>query len=124
MTNIIENLQELPSIIHSLKLEIFKQEELIEFLKDEISLKEDGIKQSIQEEEDERGKKKFSNSETREIEFRKRVSSDMDINNKYDFLKKKIQELNKLKADIEKNIHTQSNFRVILNYMSNINNNN
>jgi len=111
-------LMDLPKSIHRKQNDILKiSEEVLEY-QEEIGRLQGDLKIEIANETDPNGKKSFSNSETRDLEFKSRSLNDQELvtlKEKHSTTNRMVQSL---RHDIEMEQNTQRNIRAILGILS------
>lgn len=104
----------LPTLIRTAQTSILDLSNLVETSNQSIFVIESGIKTDVNNETDTNGKKSFTNSETRDLEFRLRSAANNELTGLKEYLKNTQRQINDLRHDIERDSNTQRNIRSIL----------
>jgi archaellum component FlaC len=114
LSELSNRLIEIPDEMKSISIQLIDSNDKLSGYQENLTDLEGRIKIEISEELDEKGKKVFSNAESREIEFLSRSSDDIEISDLKDTIRELKRSIDLLKIDYEKLSSDQRNIRSLL----------
>ena len=114
LSELSNRLIEIPDEMKSISIQLIDSNDKLSGYQENLTDLEGRIKIEISEELDEKGKKVFSNAESREIEFLSRSNDDIEISDLKDTIRELKRSIDLLKIDYEKLSSDQRNIRSLL----------
>ena len=114
LSELSNRLIEIPDEMKSISIQLIDSNDKLSGYQENLTDLEGRIKIEISEELDEKGKKVFSNAESREIEFLSRSNDDIEISDLKDTIRELKRSIYLLKIDYEKLSSDQRNIRSLL----------